>query len=92
MANPLDGRIGGRAEFGVASSGVRGRIARSRQAIPLTERILRRLPGPRRLWVAAWVLVPWVNLAVILWLGADVECCGGHHRSHHLGHCWVVSN
>jgi hypothetical protein len=35
---------------------------------PLTERVLARLPGERRLWVAAWALVPWLNGAVNLLL------------------------
>ena len=34
-------------------------------APPLTERILTRLPGPRAVWVGAWALVPWLNLAVV---------------------------
>jgi hypothetical protein len=38
--------------------------------VPLTERILARLPGPQLAWVLAWALVPWLNLAVILALGA----------------------
>jgi hypothetical protein len=33
---------------------------------PLTERILSHLPGNRRGWIAAWTLIPWVNLAVLL--------------------------
>lgn len=32
---------------------------------PLTERLLVRLPGPRTAGVAAWALVPWVNLAAV---------------------------
>lgn len=35
---------------------------------PLTERVLARLPGERRLWVAAWALVPWLNGGVNLLL------------------------
>jgi hypothetical protein len=35
------------------------------QPTPVTERILSRLPGPRRAWIAAWALVPWLNLAVV---------------------------
>jgi hypothetical protein len=38
--------------------------------VPLTERILSRLPGPRLAWMIAWALVPWLNLAVIVALGA----------------------
>jgi hypothetical protein len=37
----------------------------SRQ-VPLSLRILTQLPGPGRAWVAAWALVPWLNLAVIV--------------------------
>jgi hypothetical protein len=32
---------------------------------PLTEKVLSRLPGPRRLWIVVWALVPWLNLAVV---------------------------
>lgn len=32
---------------------------------PLTEKILSFLPGPRRVWILVWVLVPWLNLAVV---------------------------
>jgi len=43
---------------------------------PLTKRILARLPGPRLTWIAAWALVPWLNLAVV---GAvDPVDQGGH--------------
>ena len=35
---------------------------------PLTERVLARLPGERRLLVAAWALVPWLNGGVNLLL------------------------
>ncbi len=37
---------------------------------PLTERILARLPGPRVAWILAWVLVPWLNLALVATSGA----------------------
>src|SRR4051812_9795102 len=37
-----------------------------RTRVPLTERILDRLPGSRVRWMAAWALVPWLNLAVVL--------------------------
>jgi len=36
------------------------------QARPLTDRMLVTLPGPRLAWIAAWALVPWLNLAMIL--------------------------
>lgn len=32
---------------------------------PLTEHVLTRLPGSRPAWVAAWALVPWLNLAAV---------------------------
>ena len=35
---------------------------------PLTERVLARLSGDRRLWVAAWALLPWLNGGVNLLL------------------------
>lgn len=38
---------------------------RPQPAMPLTEQVLARLPGPRLTWVAAWALVPWLNLAVV---------------------------
>lgn len=47
-----------------------GGIIGPRLAVPLTERILSRLPSPRLAWILAWALVPWLNLAVILALGA----------------------
>jgi hypothetical protein len=45
-------------------------ITGPRPTVPLTERIFSRLPGPRLVWVLAWALVPWLNLAVILAAGA----------------------
>lgn len=48
---------------------MRGPLAGPRPAVPLTERILARLPGRRLAWVVAWALVPWLNLAVIVVLG-----------------------
>lgn len=38
------------------------------ELIPLTERILFWLPGPRLLWLAVWLLVPWMNIAAIFLL------------------------
>jgi hypothetical protein len=67
MANPPDGRIGGGADFGVVAAGVRKAIARRVFAVPLTERMLSRLPGPRVAWMVGWALVPWLNLAVLAW-------------------------
>lgn len=37
---------------------------------PLTERILSWLPGPRVGWIGLWALVPWLNLAMVLWAEA----------------------
>jgi hypothetical protein len=40
------------------------RSAGAGAAVPVTERILAVLPGPRSAWVAVWALVPWMNLAL----------------------------
>jgi hypothetical protein len=64
------GHVGAGVELGVASPAVRGAIYGPRPAVPLTERIFARLPGPRLVWVIAWALVPWLNLAVIVAFGA----------------------
>jgi hypothetical protein len=39
--------------------------------VPLTERILMRLPGPPALWIGLWAVVPWLNAAANLALGGD---------------------
>jgi hypothetical protein len=52
-----DGSMTERLSGGVASGHA--------QMTPLTERILSRLPGPRFAWIAAWALVPWLNLSVV---------------------------
>ena len=39
-------------------------------ATPLSEQILSRLPGRRRVWIIAWAFVPWLNLAVVASAGA----------------------
>jgi VIT1/CCC1 family predicted Fe2+/Mn2+ transporter len=36
--------------------------------VPLTERILVRLPGQRLAWIAAWALIPWLNASANVWL------------------------
>jgi hypothetical protein len=41
--------------------------------VPLTERVLARLPGGRLLWVAAWALVPWANAGINLLLGPETR-------------------
>lgn len=38
---------------------------------PLTDRILGRLGGSRLAWIAAWALIPWLNAAANLALGAE---------------------
>jgi hypothetical protein len=38
--------------------------------VPLTKRILSRLPGPRLAWILVWALVPWVNLVAVYVSGA----------------------
>jgi hypothetical protein len=65
-----DIRVGGEAEIDVANAAVSRAIAGPGLAVPLTERILSRLPGPRLAWVVGWALVPWLNLVVIVALGA----------------------
>jgi hypothetical protein len=64
-----DIRVGGGVESGLANPAV-SRIAGPGLAVPLTERILSRLPGPRLAWVVGWALIPWVNLVVVVVLGA----------------------
>jgi hypothetical protein len=39
--------------------------------VPLTERILSRLPGPRLAWMLVWALVPWLNLLAVRTSGAE---------------------
>jgi hypothetical protein len=56
--------------LGIATRAVNGAIAEPRLPVPLSERILLRLRGPRLTWVFAWALVPWLNLGVILAAGA----------------------
>ena len=56
--------------MGIATPAVSGAVAGPRLTVPLTERILSRLPGPRLAWVISWALVPWLNLAVIVAVGA----------------------
>jgi hypothetical protein len=66
MAGPPAGCLGGQAEVEVATPAASGRTAGAALGVPLTERILARLPGPRPAWVVVLALVPWLNLAVIL--------------------------
>ena len=69
MDDNADIRVGGGVESGLANPAV-SRIAGSGLAVPLTERILSRLPGSRLAWVVGWALIPWVNLVVVVVLGA----------------------
>jgi hypothetical protein len=79
MASPADGRVGGGAEVAAESPAVSGPTTGSTLGVPLTERILARLPGRRLAWLVAWALVPWLNLAVILavdaaeWTRAEIR-------------------
>ena len=47
------------------------RIVSEHRLLPLTERILARLPGERVFWLAAWALVPALNAGANLLLGTD---------------------
>ena len=64
-----DSRAGDESEATAAA--LSGVVAGPPPAVPLTERILARLPGPRLAWVAAWAMVPWLNLAVVAVLEGD---------------------
>jgi len=45
----------------------------ARRLRPLTERIFKRLPDPRLLWIAAWALVPWLNAGANLLLDDETR-------------------
>jgi hypothetical protein len=66
MAGHPAGRLGGGAEVEVATAAASGRTAGAALGVPLTERILARLPGPRLAWVVVWASVPWLNLRSFL--------------------------
>ena len=69
MTSSHDGRVGGAAELAVtapAASSPPGGTS----GVPLTERILSRLPGPRLAWMLVWALVPWANLVAVRVSGA----------------------
>jgi hypothetical protein len=40
---------------------------------PLTQRILERLRGPRELWIAVWVVIPWLNAGANLLIGVEAR-------------------
>ena len=71
MTGPHDGRVGGAAEVVVTAPAVRTPTGDSTSGMPLTERILSRLPGPRVAWMLVWALVPWVNLLAVRVTGAE---------------------
>ena len=41
--------------------------------LPLTERILRQLPGPQGVWIALWAAVPWLNAGANLLQDEDAR-------------------
>ena len=67
MASPSD-RGDAEPEAATAASGMAP--TGPQPALPLTEQVLLRLPGPRLPWVVAWALIPWLNLAVVQLSGA----------------------
>lgn len=48
-----------------------GEYPRNSSSLPLTERVLTRLPGERWAWIAVWAALPWLNAGANLLLGAD---------------------
>lgn len=44
-----------------------------RAFVPLTDRVLAALPGPRLVWVAVWALVPWLNAGANLALDGETS-------------------
>jgi hypothetical protein len=70
MTRPHDGRVGGAADLAVTAPAVSSPPGHGTAGVPLTERILSRLPGPRLAWMLCWALVPWLNLAAVGVLGA----------------------
>jgi hypothetical protein len=69
MTSPHDGHLEETAALGVATPAL-SRAAGRRPGVPLTERILSRLPGPRLAWILLWASTPWLNLLVIVMLDA----------------------
>jgi hypothetical protein len=65
--------MGRRSESLVVAQHVEIAATRSRHStlLPLTERVLTRLPGDRWAWIAAWAALPWLNAGANLLLGAD---------------------
>ncbi|HEY3263414.1 MAG TPA: hypothetical protein VGJ95_24600 [Pseudonocardiaceae bacterium] len=70
MTSPHDGRVGGAADLAVTAPAVSSPPGGGAAGVPLTERILSRLPGPRLVWMLVWALVPWLNLVAVRVLGA----------------------
>lgn len=48
-------------------------MAESEALVTLTDRVLARLPGERRLWIVTWSLVPWLNGAINLLLDSTTK-------------------
>ena len=70
MTGPHDGRVGAAAEVAVAAPAMSSPPGSGGPGVPLTERILSRLPGPRPAWMLVWALVPWLNLVAVSVSGA----------------------
>lgn len=71
MTGPHDGRAGAAAEVSVAAPAMSSPRGSGVSGVPLTERILSRLPGPRVTWTLVWALVPWLNLLAVRASGAE---------------------
>jgi hypothetical protein len=63
MTGPHDRRVGAAAEMAVTAPTLNRLPDDRTPGVPLTERILSRLPGARLAWMLIWALVPWVNLS-----------------------------
>jgi energy-converting hydrogenase Eha subunit E len=70
MTGQHDGRAGAAAEVAVAAPAMSSPLGSRGLGVPLTERILSRLPGPRLPWMVIWALVPWLNLVAVYVSGA----------------------
>ncbi len=70
MTGPHDGRVGAAADVTVAAPAMSSPPGSGVSRVPLTERILCRLPGPRAAWTLVWALVPWLNLVTVYVSGA----------------------
>jgi hypothetical protein len=50
-----------------------GTANETRRLVPLSERILARLPGARVVWIVVWALLPWLNAGANLLLEAEAR-------------------